>query len=593
MRISAIRIENFRALRDIPIIEFTEMPVIVGKNDTGKSSILYALAVFFEERTLTSADFTRGTNKDEPLKIEVHFTELPENATKTLAGKKLLSCNNNLIIKKIFKLGAKQPDFSLLVKDFVDPEFQNLQAKKERELNELGKKYNLAFVKAGRSITNESKITELVNYARSKGIGEADVWEDLDKDTINEVASFLPRFTMFPSSMNLSIDQAQFQNPFLEMIVNAIEIDQTIKETVQGKVAAAISEAIGKIEENLIQQTDTVKKLIPKPTFQWKRLVNLDIETEDQFGACVPLQNRGLGVQRLVMVAFLKYVAEKPLQASDPSNMIFAIEEPETFLHPSAQRDLIESFRELRSKGYQIIMTSHSPVFVAEAHEEDLILVTRQTENASIVCYPQLQTEQIVTELGILPRDQIVSFNAIVFVEGPSDQFFFESVVKTMKQKGLISTDFAEKKIGLFSIAGNNLEFCVEKHMLKQLNRKFGVVVDSDKKNPTDQLKKKKTDWKCRCEADGGKFFILRKREIENYLHPAAIQRALNLRVTVEEFNDVRRQISSDYSWEKHLKPIVKAMTADEILVMDKYTEDNTERHEILDIVKELLGLSD
>ena len=119
------------------------------------------------------------------------------------------------------------------------------------------------------------------------------------------------------------------------------------------------------------------------------------------------------------------------------------------------------------------------------------------------------------------------------------------------------------------------------------------MVIDSDKKNPTDQLKKKKTDWKCTCEADGGKFLILRKREIENYLHPAAIQRALNRSVTVEEFNDVGRQISSDYNWEKHLKPVVEAMTADEILEMDKYTKDNTERHEMLDIVKELLGLSD
>jgi putative ATP-dependent endonuclease of the OLD family len=38
------------------------------------------------------------------------------------------------------------------------------------------------------------------------------------------------------------------------------------------------------------------------------------------------------------------------------------IEEPETFLHPSAQQDLLDSIKDL-SEDNQIIITTHSPIF--------------------------------------------------------------------------------------------------------------------------------------------------------------------------------------------------------------------------------------
>jgi predicted ATP-dependent endonuclease of OLD family len=291
------------------------------------------------------------------------------------------------------------------------------------------------------------------------------------------------------------------------------------------------------------------------------------------------------------MVAFLKYLAE---HGDDGKHgVVFGIEEPETFLHPGAQRDLIDAFRQLKEKGYQIIMTSHSPVFAAEASRDDLILVSRQSGEASIVQGQQLSADLIVQELGILPRDQIAGFSACVFVEGPADQTYLETAANTLKAAGKLPSNFAEANVGVVLVAGDNLRFYVEKGLLRKLNRNFAVVVDSDKKSSTDSLSQKLLEWKTKCESDGGVFVILRKRTLENYLHPEAIRRILGRNAIVEDFNDVKSQISNQYDWRRHLKPIVEAMTADEILEMDKFLDqDGNENHELLEILEKLLQLA-
>jgi len=564
-------------------MQFSNMSVIIGPNDAGKSSILHALAIFFEKRMGEKSDFHLEAGQDESIEIEVEFSEIDDNTRLQLKEKRLISSSENLIIKKSFDQNFKPKSVLVKAYDFVDPDFQNLWSKKETELNKLGQKYGLDFKKAGRSITNKSKIEELVNYAESQQYAKDDVWIEPDKDILDELQSSLPAFIIFPSELSLDTGQSVFQNPFQQMIMEAVEIDQSLKENVEEIVRKAVSQAIEAIKTNLMEQTDSVTQLIPKPVFEWKKLVRLDIEIIDQFGIKTHLVNRGLGVRRLFMVAFLKYVAERNI---NHKTCIYAIEEPETFLHPKAQRVLIDAFRKVVEKGNQIIITTHSPVFAAEVGQEDIILVSRGQTQSNIRQGTQVRPEDIVEELGILPRDDIAGYAACMFVEGPADKVFFETISKTLYDAGKISGNLSDKKIGIVPVAGDNLKFFVEKELiLKRLNRCFAVIVDGDKKDQT-----RISQWKQKCEEEGGKFFILRKRSIENYLHPVAFKRILNKSITVEEFNNVKEQIP-DYDWNKHLKPVVEGMSADEILEMDRYDDGAGEKHELVDILESILQL--
>lgn len=79
----------------------------------------------------------------------------------------------------------------------------------------------------------------------------------------------------------------------------------------------------------------------------------------------------------------------------------------------------------------------------------------------------------------------------------------------------------------------------------------------------------------------------LRKREIENYLHPNAIVRSGRRLFPYDEFTDMKKR------FDKNVYKVIQDMSCDEILEMDRYEENGIEHHELLEIVEAVLGLVD
>ena len=49
MKIKSVKIKNFRGYRDEMRVDFDDLTVLIGKNDIGKSTILEALDIYFNE----------------------------------------------------------------------------------------------------------------------------------------------------------------------------------------------------------------------------------------------------------------------------------------------------------------------------------------------------------------------------------------------------------------------------------------------------------------------------------------------------------------------------------------------------------------
>ena len=76
----------------------------------------------------------------------------------------------------------------------------------------------------------------------------------------------------------------------------------------------------------------------------------------------IPLNKRGSGVRRLVLVSFFKAEAGRRLRTSNKRSIIYAIEEPETSQHPNNQFLMIESFKSLADEvGCQILLSTAQP----------------------------------------------------------------------------------------------------------------------------------------------------------------------------------------------------------------------------------------
>ena len=125
MRLKSIKLKNFRGYRNETEVEFNNLTAFVGQNDAGKSSILEALEIFFnnkivkiEKDDLNVDAAAAGENK---IEITCIFTELPTqliiddaNPT-TLQNEYLVNIDGNLEVKKIFSCGARTPSEKVFI----------------------------------------------------------------------------------------------------------------------------------------------------------------------------------------------------------------------------------------------------------------------------------------------------------------------------------------------------------------------------------------------------------------------------------------------------------------------------------------------
>jgi len=595
MRIHDITIRNYRPFKVLEKTTLGQLATLVGKNDAGKSSILRAIQLFFEDKPkIEIEDVHDGGNPNEDMVIEIAFTDFPatihieEDVETTLKEEMLLDQNGKLRVRKTYpRSDLTKVKISLITLDFQDGFFAGLANLKEGELNKKCNEKGIDVTKARRGITIRSKREELRAKAKEDGIpiGENELVVSPTSDLWKCIKSLFPDFQLFESETKTDVGETSFQSPFRPIIRIAAEqtdVDDA-RANFTGAIELALQKEIDEIFKRLKNYARDLAALKVKPVFSWDKAVSIDILAKDNSGTEKALAKRGSGLRRLLMVAFFQYLAEK--REESPSNFIFGVEEPENNLHPGLQRELAHSLMQLADRGYQIIITSHSPVFAGASPSEDLILIVREGDIAKSIQYPELDTGKIAEELGVEPSDQITGYNACVFVEGNDDIMFWETVAVKLKRGRFIEADFEAKSIGFIPVGGSNLKYWIDLRAMKRLNRRFCVIVDSDRKSQVDQIPQRKLNWKTQCKQEGGSFYILQKRELENYLHPKAIERSGRTLRPYDDFTDMKKLFG------ENVIKVIQDMTLEEILEMDKYEENGAEHNELKEIVGELLGL--
>jgi len=590
MKVVAVALHGFRPFRDRVVISLGPITTLVGKNDAGKSALLHALNAFFND-VIDEADFNNGFDPNAPITIECSFVDLPEKLEleegvyTTFLDENLVDHQRRLTIRKSFsRKSLKKPKISLLVNDYAESQYMNLCSLREADLNKRGNEVGLDLKKSGAGITNKSKRAALRAHAEAKGF-QKKVLEIEPAEVLLRILELLPDYNLFQADVRLSEEETSFQKEFkavVEMAISKIPARGDVEQVVEKE----IDNEVGKIHGFLLQHTDEVASLKARPSFKWKDLVSFHLECKDNQGASIAFGKRGSGLRRLLMVAYFQYLSQRGRSGESLMNYLFAIEEPETFLHPGAQRALLGSLEEV-ARHAQVVVTSHSPVFAGGTEIPNLVLVRREGGRAEAIQGQNLDTLRVAEELGVDPSDQVFGFKACVFVEGESDVYFLTKAVELLKADGCVDATFQEKGIGLIALGGgDSLKHWIARDCLKKINMKFGVLVDSDRKNAEEEVPTRKHQFKEKCEADGGVFFITRKREIENYLHPAAIYTRDGAPPVFDDFSDMRALFGDD------VHRAVGRMNATQLLERDVYVRDGKESHEILEIIGGFLSLA-
>ncbi|NQG97026.1 AAA family ATPase [Streptococcus suis] len=599
MRLKQLKIKNFRGYKEETVVEFDELTAFIGRNDAGKSTVLEALEIFFNNKIVTCEreDLSVGVD-DDSIYISCIFDELPQEitidstSTTTLSAENLLNSDGYLEIKKIFKCTTAKPKPSIRIvcNHPVDEGFKDLLLLKQKDLKERAISLNID--ESSYDKRNNVSIRKAI-LASNSDLNFEEVELEVDKEDAKKVyvviETFLPIYALFQSDRSSSDSDKEIADPMSIAVAQALQELQAeiekIKIEVQKRATETAEYTLAKLKE---MDEDLASSLIPefKSEPKFDSLFKLSIKSDDD----ISINKRGSGVRRLILLNFFRAEAERKLSESDRNkSIIYAFEEPETSQHPSHQKLLVEAFLELSTKeNTQIILTTHTPALGGLLPTSSLRLVEKNS-SASVSGGTDDVLQKIIDTLGILPSVISNEVKALVLVEGKTDIVFFNHLCKILKENGEIDKTFKDANIALIPTGGcDNLKSWITMKTVDQFGIPFAIFLDSDKLHASDNTKNISTVNKNLKH--GRLAFCTRKREAENYLHPDIFSG----NVIITDFNDVKEAVKQFDGTDKN-KVLVKnwpKMTVEQLHQQERYIDDSgDERLELTEIVRELLGL--
>lgn len=554
-----IAITGFKGIKDRVVIIPRQFNVIVGQNDAGKSTILKALDLFLNNRVYSPENLNNQTGRHTIIELIFDPNKTPiiidENVQTTFENEELLNDRGLLHIKKIWdgtKAGRITPETFVVRKSYKDYDYFTLTEKqliklcKDKGLDaELGLMSN---PQTGKEHNNAEKRSRLKDVYKEQSIEFEYIEEKLPtsgtsrlKKTESAIRDNLPRFEYFHADSPLSESDNTIQKYFRELAFKAISEDvdtSELEESVGGKLQMVLDKITDKINA-VVPEKEKVKA---KVTFDWTKLISTEFESAGDIGA-VPLSSRGDGFRRITMMAYFEYLAEQ--NNEDHQNIIFGFEEPETFLHPSAQENLFDRLFGVCENEYQVIITTHSPVIVSKTQTTDIHHVYK--ENGLFMYLPYIDDiKSVAVDLGVTVDNQFVTLfekaKCLLLLEGIDDCNAINHAVKLYKEKGLITHGFSDLGITSVPVGGcGSIKHWVSLDLLKTLNKPFFIFFDSDKSSPEIESPnaKKLVDLGF---TEGKDFYVCRKRELENYIVPEAICKLVpGCQLSYTDYCDVKK----------------------------------------------------
>lgn len=275
-----------------------------------------------------------------------------------------------------------------------------------------------------------------------------------------------------------------------------------------------------------------------KPRFtppNWAKVFSITLTGDGE----IPINKRGSGIRRLILLNFFRAKVEQRAAGRETSSVIYAVEEPETSQHPHNQSMLVRAFLELAEQpDCQVVLTTHTPVLARLLPTSSLQYVSvEENDDRTIYTGDDKTCELITKDLGVLPDHSIKLF---IGVEGENDINFLKNISQVLCSSGEGLPDLAlfedKGEIMFVPVGGSNLASWTCR--LEGLNRPefhlFDRNVPPDEESQNQRFVDKINN-RPNCFS-----LLTEKKEMENYLHPAAIKTVRpEVDITFGDFDDV------------------------------------------------------
>ena len=531
MILKKLKLKNFRGYKNFELDFNDSINVIIGRNDIGKSTILEALEIFFnsEKFKMEISDLCVYAD-DGIIAITCCFdvgdgTILIDSTCHTnCADEYLLNEDGLLEIKKTWNCAngnltkASQKDYIVAYyPTMYDPPLVT------EKIRALQAKYNTYSTDPSCPQANRSVASELRRAIYTMDLAEPFERRTIDIELSKEDAKNIrdslykqfPSYNIFESDRKNTDKDNEIQDP-LKAVTKAVlnemaeeinRMQQQVKERVEEighRTIEKLAELNADIADN-IHPVVTVKSLDSAFTF----------ELQSDNG--IPLNKRGSGVRRLILLSYFRAEAESPITDESDLRLIYAIEEPETSQHPDFQRMILDTLRSISQKPtHQVIITSHTPEIAKLVTPDQLILLRKDDRHqVHAVTDTSEKISGIVKELGILPY---ATTKTVIYVEGSNDVNFLMNLNQSIPElKSII--DLKEEEIPLIPLRGGTLVEWINRDYFRGSNLKQVLITDNDVDDYTDLVRDIQLD-----PGNSRYAWHTRRREMENYLPMESIE---------------------------------------------------------------------
>lgn len=287
---------------------------------------------------------------------------------------------------------------------------------------------------------------------------------------------------------------------------DAIEADTSLSEAREHLEKAAEklasgepSSALEKIKENLGKELENwgVEVLVGIEPPSIDKLLEQGFKLELDDGVPTTTNRKGHGLQRAVLFALLRAWVRalkldpqkeddgkpiKPRKKSD--SVVFAIEEPELYLHPQAQKRFADLLRAISAEANnQVFLTTHSPYFLKLEKHQEIVLVNKPDAGSGTVAH-QVSGEMFS---GASLGEKKKRFRLAHWINPErSEMFFAKKVVFVEGETERVVLPYIADKIGIYdpeiSIidCGSKFNLPLYIEIANAFSLKYVVVHDED-----------------------------------------------------------------------------------------------------------------
>ncbi|QGG46312.1 ATP-dependent nuclease [Heliorestis convoluta] len=539
MYISQIEIFNFRSFQQ-NVIEFNEgMNVIIGHNNAGKTNLLSALGLIFNQNQRYRPD-VEDFNKNIPICHYLTKNEkgiyIPPKITisvwiqESSEFSNELSDDNNVIYA--WRIIVDRPYLAKLTYEFFLPEgaiFANYQKDIQKLVDEkkdieidfwdlLKRKYIRKYI--SRIYGGDEKLR---NRANSEELSKfdyqfLDAIRDVEKKLLTGKNILLKEvLTYFLDYQLEGENDAELQDEREKRYENFREesgkLIKSLKERIHTEPILDYAKNVGASIEGIPNFEGRINEV--------ELFSALSLIIEKETGIKIPVTHNGLGYNNLIYMSIL--LAKMQMQCTDYVNEdeqkvfpMLLIEEPEAHLHPAMQYKFLKFLKQKlkeKDKVRQIFITTHSTHITAAVDLDEIIILNIAQQQKLNVSYPgkvfDLDSEEDKKSKAYVKRfldatkSDMLFAKSIIMVEGIAEQLLLSCFADYVKKEKHIPVSLEDNHVCVVNISGRyfnhflKLFYYAEQDPLRKsaINKRISCITDTD---PTKRkIEKKAKNTKC------------------------------------------------------------------------------------------------